>query len=89
MTPHERAAYNAGLRAAIYAARMTAITMETAPGLTDVRKQAAVAALYAFADAPSALALTTGSAPSSRCIPAEFSVAETISGLDGPPTAIV
>jgi hypothetical protein len=48
MTPSERAAYNAGLRAAIHAARTAAITMETAPGSTDVRKQAAVAALTAI-----------------------------------------
>ncbi|MCJ2108539.1 hypothetical protein MKK70_24850 [Methylobacterium sp. E-041] len=59
MTPRERAAYNAGLRAAIHAARTTAIAMETAPGATDVRKQAAVAALYAFAEAAGSLALTS------------------------------
>ena len=57
MTPNEIAAYNAGLRAAIHAARMTAITMEAAPGSTDVRKQAAVAALYAFAESAQTLAL--------------------------------
>ena len=55
MTPTERAAYNAALRAAIHAARTTAIITETAPGSTDVRKQAAVAALYAFAEAAAAL----------------------------------
>jgi hypothetical protein len=59
MTPHERAAYNAGLRAAIHAACTAAITMETAPSSTDVRKQAAVAALYAFAESAEGLALTT------------------------------
>ncbi|TXN75484.1 hypothetical protein [Methylobacterium sp. WL8] len=64
MTPTERAAYNAGLRAAIHAARTTAITMETAPGSTDVRKQAAVAALYAFAESAETLALAPMGAPS-------------------------
>ncbi|MCJ2041657.1 hypothetical protein MKK70_07990 [Methylobacterium sp. E-041] len=58
MTPREQAAYNAGLRAAIHGARTAAITMETAPGATDVCKQAAVAALYAFAESAAALALT-------------------------------
>ena len=57
MTPREIVAYNAGLRAAIHAARTSAITMETAPGATDVRKQAAVAALYAFAESAQTLAL--------------------------------
>ncbi|TXN40679.1 hypothetical protein FV232_27145 [Methylobacterium sp. WL30] len=59
MNQRERAAYNAGLRAAIHAARTGAITMETAPGSTDVRKQAAVAALYAFAESAEALALAS------------------------------
>ncbi|TXN36548.1 hypothetical protein FV232_21440 [Methylobacterium sp. WL30] len=58
MNQRERAAYNAGLRAAIHAARTTAITMETAPNSADVRNQAAVAALYAFAEGAAALALT-------------------------------
>ncbi|MFK5600576.1 hypothetical protein ACFZ8E_26835 [Methylobacterium sp. HMF5984] len=58
MNTRERAAYKAGLRAAIHAARTTAITMETAPGSADVRKQAAVAALSAFAESAEGLALT-------------------------------
>ena len=87
MTLIERAAYNAGLRAAIHAARTEAITMEAAPGSTDVRKQAAVAALYAFADAAGALTLTTGSDSSSHCIPAEFAAEEPMSALGVNPTA--
>ncbi|MCJ2042928.1 hypothetical protein MKK55_28860 [Methylobacterium sp. J-059] len=89
MTPRERAAYNAGLRAAIHAARTAAITMETAPGSTDVRKQAAVAALYAFAESAEALALTSSPDASSRCIPAEFAAGETISDLGVNTTATV
>lgn len=76
MTPREQAAYDAGLRAAIHAARTVAITMETAPDATDVRKQAATAALYAFAEGAGSLALTDRPSPG-------FTVMETIAGLPG------
>jgi hypothetical protein len=54
-----------------------------------VRKQAAVAALYAFAESAEALALTTSTDPSSRCIPAEFAAKDTMSGLGANSTATV
>ncbi|TXN12192.1 hypothetical protein FV219_05330 [Methylobacterium sp. WL122] len=57
MTPREQLAHDAGLRAALHMARTVAITMETAADATDLRKQAAVAALYAFAESAEALAL--------------------------------
>ncbi|TXN74235.1 hypothetical protein [Methylobacterium sp. WL8] len=85
MTPREIAAYNAGLRAA----RTAAITMETAPGSTDVRKQAAVAALYAFAECAEALALTTSPNASSRCIPAEIAAGAAMSDLGANSTSTV
>ena len=55
MTPRETAAYNAGLGDALRMARTVAVTMETAPDATDLRKQAAAAALYAFAEAAEVL----------------------------------
>ena len=57
MTPREQAAYDAGLRAALDMARVTALTIETAPGPFDLRKRSAVGALYAFAEAAAALAV--------------------------------
>jgi hypothetical protein len=64
VSPNERAADNAGLRATIHAARIAAITMETAPGSTNVLKQAAVATLYAFAESAETLALAQMGEPS-------------------------
>ena len=55
MTLRETAAYNAGLGDALRMARTVALTMETAPDATDLRKQAAAAALYAFAEAAETL----------------------------------
>ncbi|TXN15160.1 hypothetical protein FV219_02545 [Methylobacterium sp. WL122] len=89
MTPREIAAYNAGLRAAIHAARTTAITIETAPSATDVRKQAAFYAFYAFAESAEALALTTSPNASSRCILAEITAGDAMSDLGANSTATV
>lgn len=63
MTPRDQAAYDAGLRAALDMARTVAITMEAAPDAADLRKQAAVAALYGFAEGAETLALATKSSP--------------------------
>lgn len=63
MTRREQAAYDAGLRAALHMAHTVAITMEAAPDASDLRKQAAVAALYAFADAARLLALADRPSP--------------------------
>ena len=63
MTPHEKAAYDAGLRAALDMARTVAAKMEAAPGAADLRKQVAATALHTFADAATALALTSKPSP--------------------------
>ena len=63
MTPHEKAAYDAGLRAVLDMARTVATKMEAAPGAADHRKQVAVTALHTFADAATALALTSKPSP--------------------------
>jgi hypothetical protein len=49
MTPIERAAYNAGIKAAINAAQITALTIETGKDAGTFRKKVAAEALAAFA----------------------------------------
>lgn len=50
MTPHEQAAFNAGVETARQMALITAMTIETRDGSEIVRDQAAVAALQGLAD---------------------------------------
>jgi hypothetical protein len=49
MTLIERAAYNAGIKAAINAAQITALTIETGKDAGTFRKKVAAEALAAFA----------------------------------------
>jgi hypothetical protein len=55
MTPAEKVAYNAGVRAVLDMARTTATAMERSPGTHHVRTRAAIAALSALADGAQAL----------------------------------
>lgn len=57
MTPHERAAYNAGIKAAINAAQIVAITIETANDANTFRKKVAAETLAAFAESARGLML--------------------------------
>ena len=66
MTPHEIAAFNAGIRAAREAALVVAITLETREGSTCVRDRAAVQALRGFADGLDALVLGREADPMQR-----------------------
>lgn len=59
MTLTERAAYNAGIKAAIDAARITVITIETAEDAGTFRKRVAAEALAAFAEGAKGLMLET------------------------------
>lgn len=58
MTPTERAAYNAGIKAAINAAQIVAITIETANDANTFRKKVAAETLTAFAESARGLMLT-------------------------------
>lgn len=58
MTPTERAAYNAGIKAAINAAQIVAITIETANDANTFRKKVAAETLAAFAESARGLMLT-------------------------------
>jgi len=55
MTAREAAAFNAGVEAVRQMAMAAAVTMESRDDATDVRKQAAVAALSALADGAKSL----------------------------------
>jgi hypothetical protein len=57
MTQTERAAYNAGVKAAINAAQIVAITIETAEDAGAFRKRVAAEALAAFAESARSLML--------------------------------
>ncbi len=61
MTPAERAAYNAGIRAAINAAQITALTIETGKDAGTFRKKVAAEALAAFAENARGLMLAASS----------------------------
>lgn len=62
MTIAQRAAYNAGIKAAINAAQITALTIETGKDAGTFRKKVAAEALAAFAESARGLMLA---APSS------------------------
>jgi len=64
MTPAERAAYNAGIKAAINAAQITALTIETGKDAGTFRKKIAAEALAAFAESARGLMLATPSSES-------------------------
>ncbi|MCJ2043812.1 hypothetical protein MKK58_04575 [Methylobacterium sp. J-078] len=69
MTPTERAAYNAGIKAAINAAQIVAITIECAEDAGSFRKCLTAEALAAFAEAAEGLKLepiTVGSSERDR-----------------------
>jgi len=55
MTPIERAAYNAGIKAAINAAQIVAVTIETAHDANTFRKKVAAETLAAFAESAKGL----------------------------------
>jgi hypothetical protein len=57
MTKTERAAYNAGIKAAINAAQIVAITIETAEDAGTFRKQVAAETLASFAEGAKGLML--------------------------------
>ena len=57
MTQTERAAYNAGIKAAINAAQIVAITIECAEDAGSFRKRVTAEALAAFAEAAEGLKL--------------------------------
>lgn len=57
MTPTERAAYNSGIKAAINAAQIVAITIETANDANTFRKKVAAETLAAFAESAKGLML--------------------------------
>jgi hypothetical protein len=67
MTPTERAAYNAGIKAAINAAQITAITIETGKDAGTFRKKVAAEALSAFAESAKSLMLEASS-PLAHCL---------------------
>ena len=57
MTPTERIAYNAGIKVAINAAQITALTIETGKDAGTFRKKVAAEALAAFAESARGLML--------------------------------
>lgn len=63
MTSSERAAYDLGIRAAIDAARIVAITIECADDAGSFRKRITAEALTAFAEAAEGLKLVQVEAP--------------------------
>jgi hypothetical protein len=70
MTPTECAAYNAGIKAAINAAQIVAITIETAEDAGTFRKRIAAETLAAFADSAKVLMLEASSSES-HCLNVE------------------
>ena len=58
MTPAERAAYNAGIKAAINAAQITVLPIETAKDASSFRKRVAAETLAAFAESARGVTLT-------------------------------
>lgn len=66
MTPREAAAYNAGIELVRQMAMAAAVTMETRDDATDVRKQAAVAALSALAEGARSLLISKDEAAETR-----------------------
>lgn len=67
MTPAERAAYNAGIKAAINAGQIVAITIETAEDAGTFRKRIAAETLVAFAESAKSLMLEASS-PLVHCL---------------------
>jgi tRNA U34 2-thiouridine synthase MnmA/TrmU len=63
MSPSERCAYDEGIKAAIAAARIVAITIETADDANTFRKQVAAETLAAFAEAAEELKLAPRTDP--------------------------
>ena len=74
MTQAERAAYNAGIKAAINAAQIVAITIETAEDAGTFRKQVAAGTLAAFAESATGLMLAAAADLSSPLDPPETCV---------------
>ena len=64
MTQAERAAYNAGIKAAINAAQIVALTDECSPDAGTFRKRIAAETMAAFADSAKVLMLSTSSSES-------------------------
>lgn len=64
MTPAERAAYNAGIKAAINAAQIVSLTIETADDSSTFRKRIAAETMAAFAEAAEGLKLAASSSES-------------------------
>jgi hypothetical protein len=71
MTPIERTAYNAGIKATINAAQIAAITIETADDANTFRKQVAAEGLAAFEEGARGLMLEAIS-PDSHCSHADI-----------------
>ncbi|GJD73880.1 MULTISPECIES: hypothetical protein [Methylobacterium] len=69
MTSSERAAYDLGIRAAIDAARIVAITIECADDASTFRKRVTAEALAAFAEAAEGLKLGPGRGAASSSEP--------------------
>lgn len=63
MTPREQAAFNAGIEAARQAALIAAVTIEVRDDASEVRQQAAAAALHGLAAGLKDALLTPPSAP--------------------------
>lgn len=63
MTQTERAAYNAGIKAAINAAQIVALTVECSPDAETFRKRIAAETMAAFAEAAEGLKLNQGPEP--------------------------
>lgn len=63
MTPDERRAYDEGIKAAIDAARIAAITIECAEDAGTFRKRLVAEALAAFAEAAEGLKLRRAAPP--------------------------
>jgi hypothetical protein len=77
MTQTERAAYNAGIKAAINAAQIVTTTIETAEDAGTFRKQVAAETLAAFAESVKGLMLTNKieiDVPSDETIISQFSI---------------
>jgi hypothetical protein len=72
MMARERAAYNAGIKAARQMALTAAVMIEVRDDAREVRQQVAAAALQGLAEGLRALALEPIGAPA-HCIPAVFS----------------
>jgi len=81
MSPSERRAYDLGVRAAIDAARIVAITIETAEDADSFRKRVAAETMVAFAEAAEGLKLAQVESPANtvmRAITADPAAAGTL-----------